>query len=458
MVDYIKIKKGLNVPVDGAPKSEIKKTIIPEIVAIKPTNFRGVIPKLTVKEGDHVKAGGSIFIDKARPEIVFSSPVSGTILKIVRGEKRKLLEVLISIDKEIEYENFDLPKFENLTPELIKDTLLKSGLWVNIKQRPFNVIPNINDTPKSIFISGFNSAPLAPDMDFVLKNRLDDLQMGIDVLKKLVHKPIHIGLHISNSSSTPIHKLKNVEFNVFDGPHPAGNVGIQIHKISPINKGDIVWTLDLVKVAKIGKLFSKGIYDSNIIVAVSGPRAIEPSYIKTVEGFNFKDIAEFVSPNSEKFQDNSGVRYISGNILTGNTVGAEGYLGFFDNQVTLITEGDYNEAFGWAKPFRTKKFSFSHAYFSWLTPRKKYKMDSNLNGGERAFVLTDIYSKVLPMDILPVYLLKAILAEDIDKMEQLGIYEVVEEDFALCEYVCPSKIEIQSIIAKGIDLMIKELA
>ena len=458
MVDYIKVSKGLDIPIDGAPKPIIKKTVFSETVAVKPTDFRGVIPKLMVKEGDVIKAGGALFHDKAMPEVMFTSPVSGTIAQIVRGEKRKLLEVVVSADKETVYEEFNIPKFENLEKEEIKKFLLLSGLWAGIRQRPYNVIPNVNELPKAIFISAFNTAPLAPDMEFVLKDQIENIQCGINVLKKLTQKSIHLNLKATNSSSTPFHKLANVEYNVFDGPHPAGNVGVQINKISPINKGEIVWTLDLFKVAEIGKLFSKGIYDASRVVAITGPRATEPCYVNAVAGMNMKSIAEFANTEAEKFQAEGEVRFISGNILTGNNVGKDGYLGFFDNQVSLITEGDYYEAFGWAKPFRVKKFSFAHTYFSWLTPKKKYKLDTNLNGGVRAFVQSDIYSKVFPMDILPVFLLKAILAEDIDKMEQLGIYEVVEEDFALCEYICPSKIEIQSIITKGIDVMIKEMS
>ena len=461
MADYIKLKKGLNVPMVGAPQPVVKKSVISEVIALKPTDFKNLTPRLLVREGDAVKAGTPVFADKFSPEIIFASPVSGVVSEVVRGEKRKLLEIRIKTDKQIEYIKYDLPKVEDLSAEKIIEALKKSGLWVCLKQRPYGIIPNPNVEPKAIFVSGFSSVPAAPDYDYALKDEFDNIQLAINALNKLTKGGVHMGLSRISANSTPLHKLKNVKFLVFDGPHPADNVGVQIHHISPVNKGEVVWTVDLPLLAAIGKFFSKGIYDMSRTVAITGPRANDPCYVKAVAGMSMKDIAEFVSSEADpkqSYQAGCGVRYISGNVLTGTNVGAEGYLGFFDYQVTLITEGNYYEGLGWAKIFRPKKFSSSRTYFSWLTPKKEYNMDSNYNGGERAFVMNKAYNDVLPMDIYPVYLLKAILAEDIDKMEALGIYEVVEEDFALCEYICPSKIDIQSIIAKGIDIMLKEMA
>ncbi len=457
MVDYIKLKQGLDIPVEGVPSAQILKTIVSETVAVKPTDFKGLIPKLAVKEGDAVKAGTVLFVDKKRPEIKFTSPVSGTVSEIVRGEKRKLLEVRVKADPETEYAEFNLPKPEAITAEQAVSALLESGLWPCIKQRPYGIVPNPEIRPKAVYISGFDTAPLAADYDYILKDEVDNIQTAVNVLAKLAPK-IHFGLCAKTHASSPFHKLSGVEFHIFDGPHPAGNVGVQINHVCPINKGDLIWTVNLQMLAIMGRFFNTGKVDMRKTVAVGGPRVSTPGYIKCISGMCFSGIADMVNDNVEKLQQGCPVRYISGNILTGTNVGKEGYLGFYDDCISLITEGSYYETFGWAKPFRTKKYSFASTYFSWLTPKKKYKMDSNLNGGVRAFVMTNKYAQVFPMNIYPVYLLKAIIAEDIDKMEQLGIYEVVEEDFALCEYIDPSKIDIQAIVSKGIDLMIKEMA
>ena len=461
MVDYIKLRKGLDIPIEGMSNAKIAKSIVSDTVALKPTDFKGLIPRLVVKEGDTVLAGDTLFIDKKRPEIRFSSPVSGVVSEIVRGEKRKLLEVRVKADSEINYHKFDLPKVETITKEQVINALLESGLWAGIKQRPYGIIPSPEVMPKAIFISGFNTAPLGADYDYTLREEVTNIQTAINALGKIVPGKIHLSLNAQTYASTPFHKLQGVVFHKFMGPHPAGNVGTQIHHISPINKGEVVWTIDMNHLAIIGKLFSKGICDYSKTIAICGPRAASPCYVRGIVGMSMTHINEFVSKDADakqSYQKGCSVRFISGDVLTGKNVGAEGFLGFYDSQVTLLTEGDYYEGLGWAKILRPKKFSFSKTYFSWLCPKKQYNMDTNLNGGERAFVVNGNYEKVLPMDIYPVYLLKAILAGDIDKMEQLGIYEVIEEDFALCEYICPSKIEIQSIISDGIDLMLKEMA
>ena len=332
-------------------------------------------------------------------------------------------------------------------------------MWPVIKQRPYGTIANTLDAPKAIFVSGFNSAPLATDLNFVLKDELDNLQAGVDVLNKLTDGGVFVGLNSKDFAASQMYKLKNVIHTGFDGPHPAGNVGIQIHHIAPVSKGEVVWTVDAINVVAIGKLFSKGIYDVSRLVAVTGSRVEKPCYVKALPGMQISDIDFLVSKENVEICDQEvGIRYISGSVLSGENVGANGSLGFYSDQVTVISEGNYFELLGWAKLARPNKFSFSRSYFSWLTPNKKYKVDTNLNGGPRAFVVTGLYEKVLPMDIYPVYLLKSILAQDIDKMEQLGIYEVVEEDLALCEYVCPSKIDVQNIVSDGINIMLKEMA
>lgn len=450
MSEHIRLKKGLDIPLAGAAPAKIAETVAPDLVAIKPTDFKALVPKLAVKEGDAVKAGDALFVDKMCPSIRFCSPVSGVVQTVVRGDKRKLLAVVVKADKEqqsVKYNAVDLTKMDR---KAVVDLLLERGLWPMIKQRPYGIVANPEQTPKSIFVSAMATAPLAPDPDFVMEGQMEYLQAGIDALGRLTNGGVHFSLDAAKAAGSAMGNLKGIISHTFSGPHPAGNVGVQINHISPINKGEIVWTVDLVSLAAIGRCIATGTYDMSRVVAVTGPAAENPVCVKAVQGMSLASIA--------KFAKKGNVRFISGDVLTGENVGADGYLGYFDNQVTLLEEGDYYEMLGWIKPFRLKKFSFSHLYWSWLAGKKKtYKLDTNTNGGPRAFVVSDVYGKVLPMDIYPVYLLKACLAKDIEKMENLGIYEVIPEDFALCEFVCPSKIEIQKILSDGIDLMLKEM-
>ena len=450
MSEHIRLKKGLDIPLAGAAPAKIAETVAPDLVAIKPTDFKALVPKLAVKEGDAVKAGDALFVDKMCPSISFCSPVSGVVQAVVRGDKRKLLAVVVKADKEqqsVKYNAVDLAKMDR---KAVVDLLLERGLWPMIKQRPYGIVANPELTPKSIFVSAMATAPLAPDPDFVMEGQMEYLQAGIDALGRLTNGGVHFSLNAAKAAGSAMSSLKGVIPHTFSGPHPAGNVGVQINHISPINKGEIVWTVDLVSLAAIGRCIATGTYDMSRVVAVTGPAAENPVCVKAVQGMSLASIA--------KYAKKGNVRFVSGDVLTGENVGADGYLGFFDNQVTLLEEGDYYEMLGWIKPFRLKKFSFSHLYWSWLAGKKKtYKLDTNTNGGPRAFVVSDVYGKVLPMDIYPVYLLKACLAKDIEKMENLGIYEVIPEDFALCEFVCPSKIEIQKILSDGIDLMLKEM-
>lgn len=459
-METIRLHKGLDLHLKGEAQKKVLQTLTGEVVSVKPSDFRNMIPKLLVAEGDAVKAGQFLFIDKKRPQIGFSSPVSGTVKAIVRGEKRKLLAVEIAADKDTQYIQFPKLSATNSSREEIQKVLLESGLWAAVIQRPYGIIANPEDTPKAIVISAFNSAPLAADINFTTKNDADAMQIAVDALAKFTSGKVYVNLDAKNGGGSPLNLLRNVEKTMFKGPHPAGNVGVQINHICPIGKGEIVWTIQPQALAAIGRLLSKGIYDVSRLVAITGPRAIETGYVKCVPGTGIKalkDIAGVVE-TQDIYGQPTGVRYVSGNPLNGENVGENGSLGFYDDSVTFLSEGNYRELFGWAKIFRPKKFSMSKSYFSWLCPKKQYSADTNVNGGERAFIVSDVYGKVLPMDIYPVYLLKAILAEDIEKMEQFGIYEVIGEDFALCEYVDPSKIEIQKIIDKGIDLMLKEMA
>ena len=451
MSNNIYLKQGLNIPISGVAAQNTKKVIVPDVVAVKPTDFRGLVPKLLVREGDKVLAGTPVLADKMSQNILFTSPVSGTVAEVVRGEKRKLLEVRIKADEKQEYVDFGVKRVADMSAEQIKEALLAAGLWPALVQRPYGIIANPEVKPKAIFVSAFSTAPLAASPEFTLQNELANIQTAIDALGKLTtDKEVHLSLNSANYSGTPFHKLNNVIVHTFTGKHPAGNVGVQIHHISPIRKGETVWTVSLHMLAAIGKLFNTGKYDVRRKIAVTGPKAVNPAYVDAYPGISMKDIKEF-------YETPENLRFVSGDVLTGTNVGAEGFLGFYDNQVTILEEGNKYELLGWAKPFRPKLFSASRTYFSWLTPNKKYDMDTNLHGGPRAFVVNDVYGKVLPMNLYPVYLLKACLAKDIDGMEKFGIYEVVEEDLALCEYVCPSKIYIQQIITDGIALMLKEM-
>ena len=450
MSNNIYLKQGLNIPIAGVAAQETKKVIVPDVVAVKPTDFRGLVPKLLVREGDKVLAGTPVLADKMSQNILFASPVSGVVAEVVRGEKRKLLEVRIKADETQEYVDYGTKRVAELSAEQIKEALLAAGLWPALTQRPYGIIANPEVKPKAIFVSAFSTAPLAADSEFTLKDEVANIQTAIDALGKLTDGGVHLSINSENYSGTPFHKLNNVIVHTFSGKHPAGNVGVQIHHISPIRKGETVWTTSLHMLAAIGKLFNTGKYDVSRKIAVTGPKAIAPAYVDGLPGISMKDIKEF-------YNASENLRFVSGDVLTGKNIGAEGFLGFHDNQVTILEEGDKYELLGWAKPFRPSLFSSSRTYFSWLTPKKKYDMDTNLHGGPRAFVVNDVYGKVLPMELYPVYLLKACLANDIDKMEKYGIYEVLEEDLALCEYVCPSKIYIQQIITDGIALMLKEM-
>ena len=448
MSKTIVLKKGLNLPITGCAEKRLSKTLLSEVVAVQPADFKGLLPRLLVKEGDTVLAGSPVFSDKNNPDILITSPASGTVKAIVRGEKRKLLAVLIQTDPEQKYAAFDAQKPADA--DAVKTALLASGLWPWLVQRPYGILANPALTPKAIFVSAFNSTPGAADTDFAFENEIPAIQAGIDALAKIAE--VHVSFNAKTYANSPLAKLQATK-HFFEGKCPAGNVGVQISHISPIKKDETVWTISLQGLAAVGKLFLKGKYDVRRMVAVSGPMAIQPAYVNALPGTPMTALKAFYSTNEDI------VRVVSGDVLSGKTVGVEGYLGYFDNTVTLIKEGTEKEYFGWARPLRWNQYSTDHTYFSWLTPWRKYDMDTNLHGGPRAFVMSDeYYAKVLPMDIYPLYLIKACLAGDIEKMEKFGIYEVLPEDLAVCEFVDPSKNYIQDIIAKGIDLMLKEMA
>lgn len=447
MSETIKLRKGLDIKLKGSAKLEMQTLPVPANVALKPTDFPGLTPKLKVKADIMVKAGEALFYDKYHPEIIFTAPLGGKIISINRGERRRILEVVIETDVKAGSVEFKKADPSSLSGEEIKIQLLKSGLWPFIKKRPYGVIASPEEKPNAIYISTFDTAPLAPDNNYVFEGQLKTFQTGIDALAKLTEGKVNLGINENSVFSS----MKNVEINSFAGPHPVGNVGIQIHHIKPIDKGDLVWTINPQDVLFIGRLFETGKVDFTRTFAITGSEVENPKYVKTILG---APVASVIDGNLKSADYKQ--RIISGNVLTGTKVKIQNYLGYYDSQVSVIPEGDDFELFGWADP-GFGKFSATKTYFGKLFPKKEYKLNANLHGGERAFVVSGQYEKLLPMDILPVQLLKAILVNDIDKMEQLGIYEVIEEDLALCEYACTSKIEVQNILRTGINTMIKEL-
>lgn len=444
----IRLKKGLNINLKGEADKVYASIPQSDLFSLKPSDFHGLTPKLTVKAGDKVKAGSCIFFDKYNEKVRFSSPVSGEVTDVVRGAKRRILEVKLKADTETKYESFSTLD-ASANREQIIEGLLESGVWPFIRQKPFDIIANPMDTPKAIFISTFNTAPLAPDNDFVLHGLEKEFQTGVDFLKKLTNGKIHLNVDGNTNPSTVFTSCKGVQINKITGAHPAGNVGVQIHHIDPINKGDVVWYLYPQDVLTIARLFSEGKYDVSRIVALTGPQVEKPRYYRTIAGANIKNLLD----ENTLIGDNN--RFISGDVLTGKKIEEDGNIGFYDSQVTVIEEGNQQEFLGWIAP-NLDKFSLSKSYFSWLMPSKKYSLNTNYNGEERAYVVTGQYEKVLPMDIYPIQLIKACLIDDIDSMEQLGIYEISPEDVALCEFICTSKMEVQSIIREGLDLIKKE--
>ena len=451
MSKEIRLKKGLTINLLGdADKvyASVKPAKRSNRYVVKPTDFHGLTPKLKVKIGDKVKAGSSLFFDKYNNKVNFCSPVSGEIIDIIRGEKRRILEVVVKADPEVVYEDFTTSSARDLSREQIIDGMLKGGVWPFIRQKPYDIIANPIDIPKAIFISTFKSAPLSIDNDFALYGMDDLFQKGLDYIIKLTKGKTHLNIDGNTNVSKVFTAAKGVEINNISGPHPSGNVGIQIHHIDPINKGEVVWYLEPQDVISIARLFTEGRYDVSRIVALCGPQVYKPRYHRIIAGVSVSNLLL----DNLKEGDN---RIISGDIFTGSRINLAGNLGFYDSIVTVIEEGKKQEFLGWMMP-GLDKFSASKTFLSWLSPNKNYELNANMHGEERAYVMTGEYEKVLPMDIYPTHLIKAIMIGDIERMENLGIYEVSPEDLALCEFVCTSKIEVQSIIRHGLDLVRKE--
>ena len=449
MANLIKLRKGLDIKLEGAAietKVEIGKA---KEYALQPDDFTGVVPKVVVREGDRVKAGEPLFVDKNCPDVRFASPVSGEVTEVVRGDRRKVLCVKVKADAEQEYAEFGKKDVSALSGDEVKQALLEAGLFGYINQLPYAVATNPTTTPKAIFVSALRDMPLAGKFEYELQGNEEAFQAGLTALSKMAKTYLGIGLLQVNEV---LHKAKDVDVNIFDGRCPTGNVGVQVNHIDPVNKGEVVWTVDPTAVIFFGRLFLTGHVDLTRTVAIAGSEVSNPAYADVLVGTPLKDLL------NGRLNKQDHVRIINGNPLTGRKDSLDGYLGAHTSEVCAIPEGDDNdEMLGWIMP-RTKDFSVNRSYFSWLFPGKKYRLDARVKGGERHMIMSGEYDSVLPMDIFGEYLIKAIITGDIDRQEQLGIYEVSPEDFALAEFVDSSKLELQKIVREGLNLLRKENA
>lgn len=447
----IKLRKGLNIKLKGVAERRKFGAKPSTEYALVPDDFVGIVPKIAVREGDHVCAGDALFVNKIHPEVKFASPVSGTVSAVIRGDRRKVLCVKVTADKEQQYTQFGKKDAAKLSADEVKQALLEAGLFGYINQLPYAVSTSPDTTPKAIFVSAFRDMPLAADFEYELEGNEADFQTGLTALSRIAET--HLGISPEQQAKA-LTEAKDVAVTTFEGPCPAGNVGVQVSHIAPVNKGEVVWTVDPTTVIYIGRLFNKGIVDLRHLVAVAGSEITEPAYTEVLVGQPIRSVLEgHLSGNAEH------VRLINGNPLTGRQTTPEGYVGAHTSEITAIPEGDNaDEMLGWILP-RTQQFSVSRSYLSWLFGKKKaYSLDARVKGGERHMIMSGEYDKVLPMDILGEYLIKAIIAGDIDKQEQLGIYEVSPEDFAVAEFVDSSKLELQKIVREGLDILRKENA
>ena len=470
MAETITIRKGLDIPIAGAAEKRITNALGIKTYAVKPTDFVGLVPRLCVAEGDAISVGDALFCDKHDERIRFTSPVNGYVKAIVRGEKRRLEAVVVEEDQKYQPAVFDIP----CNADEIKALMLRCGLWTMLRQRPFGIIANPDDQPKAIFVSAFDSAPLAPDYDFALQGKEDFFKKGLEALSQLTTGKVHVSfrpnqqlvqqLNISTTQQLNIHYLK--------GPHPSSNIGTQIAHIDPINKGEVIWTMNPQDVAMLGELAATGVYRPEKVIAVAGPQIKNPHYYRIKAGACMGGIVaeQLLNPEYPKIESNDAVkdnRIISGNVLSGTQIASDGFIGAYDNLLSILPEGNYYDFMGWLMP-GFKKYSFSRTFLSgFLTPftsklstlnsqLSTYQFDTNTHGDERPLVFTGDFERVFPFNIYPTQLIKACIVGDIDLMEQLGICEVEPEDFALCEFIDVSKTEIQSIIREGLERIRKE--
>ena len=449
MVRVIRTKKGLDIRLRGRADEAQVLSVAPSVLyALQPSDFVGVVPKLMVKEGDNVKVGTALFVNKACTSVSFPSPVSGRVVLVKRGQRRKIEAIVVESDGKDEAVEYGIKDPMKLDGTEVLDALLQSGLFGFVRQLPYAVsaLPTIQ--PKAIFVSALRDMPLAANFEVELQGQEAVFQNGLNALSRIA--PVHLGIGVKQHSAA-LRDAKNVEVTAYDGPCPAGNVGVQINHVSPVNKGEVVWTVDPTAVIFIGRLFAKGRVDLSRVVALAGSEVKTPAYYRTVVGAQLLSILEGKLVESPRNQ-----RIINGNVLTGSATDKDGFLAALSAEITVIPEGDdVNEAFGWIMP-RLNQFSANRSYFSWLCGKKEYAADARVKGGKRHCIMSGEYDKVFPMNIFPEYLVKAIIAGDIDKMEELGIYEVAPEDFALAEFVCSSKMELQRIVREGLDKLRKE--
>ena len=423
--------------------------ISPTEYAVVPDDFPGLTPKVTVREGDHVRTGDPLFVDKGCTEVSFASPVSGTVTAVERGERRKVLRVKIAPDAQQEYADFGVKDVASLTADNVKESLLQAGLFGYINQLPYAVATRPDTAPKAIFVSALRDKPLQGDFEYELNGQEKDFQTGLTALSKIAKVYLGIG---AKQTATALTAAKDVEVTVFDGPCPAGNVGVQVNHIDPVNKGEVVWTVDPTAVIFFGRLFNTGKVNLTRRVAIAGSMVKQTGYVDVLVGTPLSLIL------AGNIADGCHVRILNGNPLTGVIANDESVIGAHTSEVTLIPEGDdVHEMFGWMLP-RFKDFSTSRSYFTWLQGKKAYNLDARLKGGERHMIMSGEYDRVLPMDIYGEYLIKSILSGNIDSQEQLGIYEVSPEDFALAEFVDSSKLPLQKIVREGLDILRKENA
>ncbi len=448
--NIIYLKKGFDINLEGAAEYTVDENASVSRFAVQPKNFIGMspIPKVEVSVGDEVQAGDVLFFDKKNPDVKYCSPVSGEVIEVNRGTKRSIAEIVLLADKEMKYRA--LPQFdmENASRAELISYMQDTGAWAHIRQRPYNIVADANVTPKAIFVSTFDSAPMAPDLDIIIAGRGKEFQVGLDVLNKLTPGKVHLGLNAKDTDPSPVYEeATGVEKHWIHGPHPAGNVGVQIHHIDPINAGEKVWTVGVQDVATIGSIFLEGIYDAERVVAITGAELVQPKYVTTYLGANIGDLLA----NNVK---GDNVRMISGDVLSGKKKESKEFLDFFDDQLSVIAEGNEYEMFGWLAP-QSPRPSISPTFLSNLIG-STYTANTNTHGERRALVVSDQYEQVMPMDIYPQHLVKSILVNDLERMEGLGIYEVVEEDVALCEFVCTSKQPVQEIIREGLTTMMDQ--
>lgn len=449
VIKGIRTRRGANLNIKGKAEKRLDNTTSVTTFALRPDDFFGTIPKLICKEGAQVEAGTPIFFNKKNPDIKFVSPVSGTITAIERGPKRKIERICIAASKTQNSVSHSVQGWEKMDREQLKALLMESGNWPFIHQRPYGIIANPDDTPKAIFVNTVKTNPLSEDLRFVLKDDQKEFQLGIDLLNKLVDQPIFLGT--DKAQMGYFQTVEGVQHYTVEGPHPAGNLSLHIQNITPLNMGEHVWTVNAEDVANLGRFISTGTFSPQRTIAVSGNAVDNPVYFKTLIGSALAPFLEKVGINQQY------VRIINGDVLTGAQADLSGHLGFYNNLVSVIPEGNNYRMFGWL-PFKDNNIlSLSNTSFSRLFNRKGFDVDTNLNGEERALVVTGEMEKIFPLEIYPMQLIKACMIEDIEKMEALGIYEVVPEDFGLVEYANTSKLEAQEIIRQGIELMINEV-